>query len=150
MSVNTSIAVALHNFPEGLATFVAALHDPAVGAILAVAIALHNIPEGLCVAMPVYYATGKRLQAFAWGFVSGLVELVAAFLGWTFLAGCINGIAYAVLFWMVAGMMVVISIKELLPTAQRYDPNDSRASNFFLLGMGVVALSLVLLAQFHR
>jgi ZIP family zinc transporter len=61
MSVNTAVAIALHNFPEGLATFVAALDDPAVGGVLAVAIALHNIPEGLCVAMPVYYATGKKV-----------------------------------------------------------------------------------------
>lgn len=71
MSINTAIAIGLHNFPEGLATFVAALNDPKVGTVLAVAIAIHNIPEGLCVALPIYYATGNRWKAFGWACISG-------------------------------------------------------------------------------
>merc|ERR1711971_644602 len=74
MGLSTALAIALHNFPEGLATFVAALDDPSVGAVLAIAIGIHNIPEGLCVALPVYYATGNRLKGFFWGFLSGMTE----------------------------------------------------------------------------
>lgn len=146
-SLNTAAAIALHNFPEGLATFVATLQDPAVGAVLAIAIAIHNIPEGLCVSMPVYYATGNRWQAFTWGLVSGLSEPLAAFFGWIILASWMDHIAYAVLFGVVAGMMVVISMKELLPTAHRYDPDDSIVTNSFITGMAIMALSLVLFAQ---
>jgi ZIP family zinc transporter len=133
-----------HNFPEGLATFVAALSDPKVGAVLATAIAIHNVPEGLCVAMPVYYATGNRLRAFLWALLSGVSEPIAALLGWAVLANSFSDTLYGVLFGMVAGMMTVISVRELLPTAHRYDPNDTVVTNAFMLGMAIMALSLVL------
>jgi zinc transporter ZupT len=81
MSIDTAVAIALHNFPEGLATFVAALDNPQVGAVLAVAIAIHNIPEGLCVAMPIYYATGDRWKAFLWAVFLGLTEPLGALMG---------------------------------------------------------------------
>ena len=144
MSVNTAIAIGLHNFPEGLATFVATLNDPGVGLVLAVAIAIHNIPEGLCVAMPIYYATGNRWKAFGWALLSGLSEPVAALLGWLILANSFSDQLYAVLFGMVAGMMVIISARELLPTAHRYDPDDTVVTYSFMTGMAVIALSLVL------
>jgi zinc transporter ZupT len=144
MSVNTALAIGLHNFPEGLATFVAALDNPKVGAVLAVAIAIHNIPEGLCVAMPIYYATGDKLRAFGWGVFSGLAEPLAALLGWAVLANSFDDTIYAVLFGLVAGMMVMISFKELIPTAHRYDPNDTVVTYSFMAGMGIMALSLVL------
>lgn len=131
-------------FLEGLATFVAALNDPKVGAVLAVAIAIHNIPEGLCVAMPVYYATGNRWRAFNWAVLSGVSEPVAAFLGWIVLASTFSDTMYAILFGMVAGMMVVISVRELLPTAHRYDPEDEVVTYSFIVGMSIMALSLVL------
>eukprot|EP00956_Cyclotella_meneghiniana_P009725 scaffold13468_cov66-Cyclotella_meneghiniana.AAC.2 len=131
--MTTAIAVALHNFPEGLATFVAALHDPASalnklgiqGVVLAIAIGAHNIPEGLCVSLPIYYATGNRWKAFMWGAISGMAEPVAAIMGWLVLANAVNDMVYAVLFALVSGMMIMISMKELLPTAHRYDPEDS-------------------------
>lgn len=144
MSIHTALAIALHNFPEGLATFVAALNDTKVGAVLAVAIAIHNIPEGLCVAMPIYYATANRWKAFAWGVLSGVSEPIAALLGWAVLANVVSDVAYAVLFGLVSGMMVIISVRELLPTAHRYDPEDSVVTNSFIVGMAIMALSLVL------
>lgn len=144
MSINTALAIALHNFPEGLATFVATLNDPKVGAVLAVAIAIHNIPEGLCVAMPIFYATGNRRKAFWWGVLSGASEPVAALLGWAVLANSFSDTLYAVLFGLVSGMMVVISVRELLPTAHRYDPEDSVVTLSFIAGMIIMALSLVL------
>jgi ZIP family zinc transporter len=144
MGLNTAIAIGLHNFPEGLATFVAALNDPRVGAILAFAIAIHNIPEGLCVALPVYYATGNRMKAFMWALLSGASEFVAALLGWAILANSFSDDLYAVLFGLVAGMMVTISTRELLPTAHVYDPEDTVVTYSYIGGMLLIALSLVL------
>jgi zinc transporter, ZIP family len=134
----------LHNFPEGLATFLSTLADPKVGVILAVAIAIHNIPEGLCVAMPVYYATGSRWKAFGWALLSGVSEPLAAVLGWAVLASVFSDVLYATLFGIVAGMMVMISVRELMPTAHRYDPDDSVVTYSFIAGMFIIALSLVL------
>jgi len=144
MSLNTALAIGIHNFPEGLATFVAALNDPAVGAVLAIAIAIHNIPEGLCVAMPVYYGTGNKLKAFFWAGISGISEPIAAVLGYVVLANSFSDTLYGVLFGLVSGMMVIISVKELLPTAHRYDPSDDYTTDAFIVGMAIMALSLVL------
>jgi len=144
MGLNTAIAIGLHNFPEGLATFVAALQDPKVGAVLAIAIAIHNVPEGLCVALPIYYSSGNRMKGFLWALLSGASEFVAALLGWLILANVFSEIAYGLLFGLVGGMMIMISMKELLPTAHVYDPKDTCVSLSFIVGMLVMALSLVL------
>lgn len=144
MGINTAVAIGIHNFPEGLATFVAALDDPGVGAVLAIAIGIHNIPEGLCVALPIYYATGNRWKAFLWACMSGLSEPVGALLGWAVLANSMSDNLYAILFGLVGGMMVIISTKELLPTAHRYDPEDTVVTYSMIAGMIIMALSLVL------
>lgn len=144
MGMNTAVAIGLHNFPEGLATFVSALDNPRVGAVLAIAIGIHNIPEGLCVALPIYYATGNRTKAFLWALLSGASEPLAALLGWAVLANSFSQQMFAILFGLVAGMMVIISTRELLPTAHRYDPDDTVVTFSFIVGMVVMALSLVL------
>lgn len=144
MGIQTAVAIALHNFPEGLATFVAVLEDPKIGAILACAIGIHNIPEGFCVALPIYYATGNRKKAFWWGALSGMSEPVGALLGWLILANSFSDAIYGLMFGLVAGMMVMISLKELLPTAYRYDPGDTVVTNSLIAGMVVISLSLVL------
>jgi ZIP family zinc transporter len=144
MGIQTAVAIALHNFPEGLATFVAVLEDPKIGAILACAIGIHNIPEGFCVALPIYYATGNRKKAFWWGALSGMSEPVGALLGWLVLANSFSDAIYGLMFGLVAGMMVMISLKELLPTAYRYDPGDTVVTNSLIAGMVVISLSLVL------
>lgn len=144
MGINTAVAIGLHNFPEGLATFVAAIDDPRVGSVLALAIAIHNIPEGLCVALPIFYATGNRRNAFMWALLSGASELLAALLGWAVLASVFSDNLYGVVFGMVAGMMVVISIRELVPTAHFYDPEDTVVTYSFIGGMILIAFSLVL------
>lgn len=143
MGLTTALAIGLHNFPEGLATFVATLDSPIVGASLAIAIAIHNIPEGLCVAMPIYFATGDAHRAFIWSAISGLSEVVAAALAWAILASMMSDYAYAILFGLVAGMMVNICIYQLIPTAHKYDKEDKVVSHFTLIGMGVMATSLV-------
>lgn len=145
MGFLTACAIALHNFPEGLATFVAALADAKLGVALAVAIAVHNIPEGICVAMPVYYATGSKFKGFMWSFVSGISEPIGGLVGYLILYG--NGMsdrAYGALFACVGGMMVYISLKELLPTALKYDQHDHYVTNCMFGGMAIMALSLIL------
>lgn len=138
MGINTAIGLALHNFPEGIATFVATLADARVGATLAVAIIIHNIPEGLSVAAPIYYATGSKWKAFAWSALSGIAEPFAGFLAWLALANTLTYVTYAILFGAVAGIMVIISLHELLPTAHRYDPSNRVTTASFIFGMMVM------------
>jgi ZIP family zinc transporter len=149
MGLNTALAIALHNFPEGLATFVGTLADPAVGVTLAVAIAIHNVPEGLCVALPIYYAQGNRVRAFLWGLLSGISEPIGALVGYGIVKASgedMNLVAYGILFGMVGGMMVAIVVLELLPTAFRYDPQDTVTTNATFAGMFIMAASLVMFA----
>ena len=151
MGLFTALAIGIHNFPEGLATFLAALHDPSLGAAIAVAIALHNIPEGVSVSVPIYYATGKRRKAFFYSLLSGLAEPVGAgiaYLGLLFFAGGSDGVLspqlMGILFGGVAGIMVYISLDELLPTSRAY--GEGHDSLFGLIGgMVVMALSLLLM-----
>lgn len=143
MGLLTALALFVHNFPEGLATFVGALADTKVGVGLAVAIAMHNIPEGICVAMPIYYATGSRWKGFWWAFMSGVSEPIGGLFGYLLLNGN-NELSFAIVFGIVAGMMVYISIKELIPTALRYDPKDTLTTTCVIAGMVVMAASLLL------
>jgi len=147
MGLNTALAIALHNFPEGLATFVATLADPSVGVTLAIAIAIHNVPEGLCVALPIYYASGSRHKGFFWALLSGLSEPVGALIGYLIIKASgedMSQTVYGVLFGIVAGMMIMIVLLELMPTALRYDPADRYVTNSMVMGMVVMATSLVL------
>jgi len=147
MGAATALSIAIHNFPEGLVTFVGYMEDPAVGIALAVGIGIHNIPEGLCVSMPIYYATGNKWKAFGWGVLSGLTEPLGALIGWAAFNNSFSGNAYGIMFGLVGGIMTMIALDGLLPTAHRFDPEGGKRITFFvLLGMGVVALSLVLFA----
>lgn len=149
MGLFTALAIGIHNFPEGLATFLAALHEPSLGVAIAIAIALHNIPEGVSVAVPIYYATGDRRKAFFYSLLSGLAEPVGAilaYLGILFFAGgtAISTHFMGILFGGVAGIMVYISLDELLPTSQAY--GQGHDSLFGLIGgMVMMALSLLLM-----
>ena len=139
----TALAVGIHNFPEGLATFIAALQDPSIAIPIAVAIAIHNIPEGIAVSVPVYYATGDKKKAFIYSFMSGLSEPIGALVGYLILMPFINDFIFGIVFAGIAGIMVYISLDELLPTAQEY--GEHHLSIYGLIGgMGVMALSLLL------
>jgi ZIP family zinc transporter len=151
MGLFTALAIAIHNFPEGLATFLAALQDPTLGLAIAVAIALHNIPEGISVSVPIFYATGDRRKAFTYSLLSGLAEPVGAGVAYMvlrFLVGDETGVIppqiMGVLFGGVAGIMVYISLDELLPTSRAYGKGHD--SLFGLIaGMLVMAISLLLM-----
>ena len=143
MGLFTALAIAIHNFPEGLATFTAALTDPGLGVAIAVAIAIHNIPEGIAVSIPVYYATGSKKKAFWLSFASGLSEPIGALIGFLILMPFLSPIVFGVLFAGVAGIMVFISLDELLPAAEEY--GEHHLSIYGLIaGMAVMALSLLL------
>ncbi len=143
MGVFTALAIAIHNFPEGIATFIAALNDPNLGIAIAVAIAIHNIPEGIAVAVPVFYATGSRKKAFRLSFLSGLAEPAGALIGYFFLIRFLNDAMFGFVFAAVAGIMVYISLDELLPAAKEY--GEHHLSIYGLIaGMGVMAVSLLL------
>jgi zinc transporter, ZIP family len=151
MGMFTALAIGIHNFPEGLATFLAALQDPTIGVAIAVAVALHNIPEGVSVSVPIFYATGNRKKAFFYSVLSGLAEPLGAIIGYGALVffwggddGAIPTQVMGILFSGVAGIMVYISLDELLPTSRAYGKGHD--SLFGLIaGMVVMALSLLLM-----
>lgn len=126
------IALMIHNFPEGVATFVSGYENVALGISIALAIALHNIPEGISVAMPIYYSTGSRKEAFEYTFISGIAEPVGAILAWLILKPFINDTILGVIFALVAGIMLYISFAELIPTAREYHYNKIYLFSIFL------------------
>ena len=145
MGLFSALAIAIHNFPEGLATFIGGLQDPTLGVSIAIAVAIHNIPEGIAVSVPLYYATGSRRKAFFYSFSSGLAEPVGALIGFFLFFRFINDYVFGLLFAMVAGIMVFISLDELLPTAEKYGEHHI-AMYGVVAGMIVMATSLVLFA----
>lgn len=145
MGLFTALVIGIHNFPEGIATFISALSDLRLGIPIAVAISIHNIPEGIAVSIPIYFATGSRRKAFWYSFSTGLAEPVGAILAYLFLAPLlhqypvINGIIFAA----VAGIMVFISIDELLPAAEEYGEHHL-AIYGLISGMALMAVSLLM------
>ena len=151
MGLFTALAIGIHNFPEGLATFLAALEDPHLGIAIGIAIALHNIPEGISVSVPIFYATGDRKKAFMYSLLSGLAEPVGAgvaYLILLFIAGGDKAVVppelMGILFGGVAGIMVYISLDELLPTSRAYGKGHDSLLGL-VAGMAVMALSLLLM-----
>jgi ZIP family zinc transporter len=141
----SALAIAVHNFPEGLATFVSAMSDISIAIPITIAIALHNIPEGISVSVPIYYATGNRRKAFWLSFLSGISEPVGALAGYIILRPFFSVTTLGVLFASVAGIMVFISLDELFPTAREYGKGHVAVYGL-VSGMAVMALSLLLLA----
>lgn len=148
--VFTALAIGIHNFPEGLATFLSALNDPHLGMAIAVAVALHNIPEGISVSVPIYYASGSRKRAFIYSVLSGLAEPVGAAVA--FVSIMVLGGADAIQSPMVmgcilagvSGIMVYISLDELIPASHSYGKGHDSIIGL-ITGMAVMAVSLVLM-----
>ena len=140
----TAIAIGVHNFPEGMATFMSAMSDVAVGISIAFAVAIHNIPEGIAVSVPVYYATGSRRKALTWSVLSGFSEPIGAIAGYFILTLFNSDISLGYVFAMVAGIMIYISFDELLPAAHKYGKHHV-AIYGLISGMIVIGLSLILL-----
>lgn len=142
--VVTAVAIGIHNFPEGLATFMSALQDPKIAVPIAVAIAIHNIPEGLSVSMPIYHATGSKKKAFLYALYSGLSEPIGALIGYVFLRNLFSELTLGIIFAGIAGIMVFISIDELLPASRAY--GEHHLSIYGLVaGMMIMAVSLLMM-----
>ncbi len=144
MGLMTALAIAIHNFPEGIATFVTATDNLSLGVAIAAAVAIHNIPEGIAVSIPVYYASGSRSKAFRWSLLSGLAEPVGALLAWGLLAPLMTSTLTGIVLAAVAGIMVFISLDELLPAAREYGEAHT-AIYGVVSGMAIMAISLLLL-----
>ena len=143
MGLFTALAIGIHNFPEGIATFMAGMSDITIAVPIAVAIAIHNIPEGIAVSIPISYGTGSKKKGFYLSFLSGLAEPVGALLAWFILMPFLNDVVFGFIFSAVAGIMVFISIDELLPTAREYGLHH-HAVYGFVAGMAVMAISLLM------
>lgn len=145
MGVMTALAIGIHNFPEGIATFTAAVENPTLGIAIAAAIAIHNIPEGIAVSVPIYHATGDKKKAFTYSFLSGLAEPIGALIAYLILMPFMSATVLGCVFAAVAGIMVFISMDELLPAAREY--GEHHVSIYGLIaGMAIMAFSLILLA----
>lgn len=142
--VVTAAAVALHNFPEGFATFISALEDPQLGIPIAIAVGIHNIPEGIAVAVPIHQATGSRRKGMIAAWLSGLAEPIGAVVGYLLLRPFLSETTLGITFGVVAGIMVFISFDELLPAAREYGEHHLSVYGL-IVGMAVMALSLLLL-----
>ncbi len=145
MGTFSALAIGIHNFPEGMATFTAAMIEPEVAIPIAIAIAIHNIPEGIAISVPIYHATGSRKKAFAYSALSGLAEPIGALFVYIIISSVmdLNETVMGAVFGMVAGVMVYISLDELLPTASKYG-NHHTSIWGFILGMLVMAISLII------
>lgn len=139
----TAIAITVHNFPEGFATFASAIKEPSLGVAVAIAVAIHNIPEGVSVSLPIYKATGNKKKAFLYSFGSGMAEPVGAVIGYLLLAPLLGDATLGVVFGIVAGIMVYISLDELIPSARVYG-NAHTTIVGVGSGMAVMAGSLIL------
>ncbi len=149
LGIMSALAIAIHNFPEGMATFIGALNDPQTGTGIAFAIAIHNIPEGIAVAIPIYFATKSKGKALLYALLSGLTEPVGAFIcyGITALSGVSldgGGAAFPLILAAVAGIMIYISLDELLPTAEKYGRHHVAIAGV-VAGMAIMAVSMILM-----
>lgn len=149
LGLMSAFAIAIHNFPEGIATFIGALNDPQMGAGITFAISIHNIPEGIAVAIPIYYATKSKGKALLLATLSGFSELIGALLCWGVtavfgveLTG--GGAIFPLILAAVAGIMIYISLDELLPTAEKYGKHHIAIAGV-ISGMAIMGVSLLIL-----
>lgn len=143
MGIFSAIAISIHNFPEGIATFMSSVNNPTLGSSVAIAIAIHNIPEGIAVSVPIFFATGSRKKAFLYSFLSGLSEPFGAIVAYFILLPFLNELILGVTFAVVAGIMVFISLDELLPGAEKYGEHHL-AIYGLISGMIIMSITLLL------
>ncbi|KXZ51244.1 hypothetical protein GPECTOR_13g731 [Gonium pectorale] len=144
MGLLAALAMGLHNMPEGLVTFVGYMDSIRSGLTTAIAIAIHNIPEGMVVATGVYYGTGNRKKALLWSSISAIAEPMGALVGLAVVCGgSLTNTVFGIMFGLVAGIMVYISLKELLPSSRSFDPHDRVSTIWLVVGMAVMCASLI-------
>lgn len=144
VGIKSAIAIGVHNFPEGMVTFMTTLLDPAVGVSIAIAIAMHNIPEGIGVAAPIYFATGGKKKALWLTFLSGVSEPLGAILAYLVLRSFLTTTLFGIVFAAISGIMVLISFDELLPASRAYGETHLSLVGV-IFGMLVMGVSLIIL-----
>lgn len=145
ISMITTVALSVHNFPEGIALYTATIDDMKLGLTLGVAMIIHNCPEGIAVAVPTYFATRSKKTAILVTAISGIANPLGAFVTWSILKDGVSHVTFGLLFGLVAGIMAFITLQELLPNAYKYDKEDKVASKFIFLGMLLVGLIIMFL-----
>lgn len=142
VGVLSMIALAIHNFPEGIATFMSSYKDISLGINLGLAIMMHNIPEGISISVPIYYSTGSKRRGVEYSLLSGLAEPLGAVLTYILFKDYINDISLSIVLILVAGIMITLSINELLPESIKYNKNK-----YIIYGL-VVGVVLVIINHF--
>ncbi len=140
IGIISMIAIILHNIPEGMATFIATTNDIKLGITLAIAITLHNIPEGISISLPIYYATNNKKKAILYTLISGMSEPLGAIIAYFILSPFINKITLGILFAIISGIMIYISLFELLPTSLKYK-NYKYSLISIIIGIIIVLIS---------
>lgn len=138
LGILNMIALIIHNFPEGIATFLSSYNDITMGIKLSIAIMFHNIPEGIAIAVPIYYATKSKSRAVIRTLISGLSEPLGAILAYIILSKYITDIMISLILLFVAGIMITISIHKMLPIALSY-----KCNKYIYLGIGVGIILLL-------
>lgn len=144
IGIISMIAIVLHNVPEGIATFITSTNNLKLGLTITIAIALHNIPEGISIAVPIYHSSNNKLKAFLYALLSGMSEVLGSILAYLFLAPLINDHVMAALYAVIAGIMIHISVYELIPGAYK-ESTLKNVLKYFLIGFGVMILSHLLM-----
>ena len=144
VGIISMIAIVLHNIPEGIATFLTSNHNLSLGITLAIALALHNIPEGISVAIPIYYSTGSRKKAFIYTLVSGMSEFLGAIIASIFFSWVSSDLFMGCLYSIIAGIMIHISIYELLPASFKFS-RPKLTMTLFIVGFIFMYISCLLL-----
>ena len=142
VGILSAVAIALHNIPEGIVTYIGYVDNPVVGLSLAIGIAAHNIPEGLSIALPIFYATGSRNKAFLWALLAGLAEPCGAIICSLLLHGEMNVPVFGFLYGCVAGIMIYICIYELIPTGVTLDCENNYTCGSFIVGVFFIIITL--------
>lgn len=143
IGILSMITIILHNIPEGIATFMAASNNISLGISLAIAIAMHNIPEGITISVPIYYSTGKKKIAFLYTLISALSEPFGALLAYIFLKDIINNFILGIILSLIAGIMLQISLRTLLPNTKIYNDNK-RVIIYFIIGILFMLFGLLI------
>lgn len=144
IGIISMVAIILHNIPEGIATFITSTNNLTLGITLTLAIALHNIPEGISIAVPIYHSTGNKLKAIMYALLSGMSEVVGSVLAYFFLAPFINNHIMAALYAIIAGIMIHISVYELIPGAYK-DSTLTKVLKYFIIGFIIMIISHLLM-----
>ncbi len=142
LGIITMLVIIFHNLPEGIATFITTTNNAKLGMVLTLAIALHNIPEGISISIPIYYSTNSKFKAFLYTFISGISEPFGALIAYLFLSKYINDTLLGIIYSIIAGMMINISINELYKEAVNY--NKRNTIIYFIIGSFIMILNHIL------